>query len=127
MDNHYARIDQLYFIWNADWSIRGAIDAARDFVKGVESCALCEIAYSGVVQKSEWKECNASIPAPVTILYKNKVPEPLLRVADGMFPVVIVETDGTLRRLLEKDDIEACQGSVNAFKTILEQKIAALS
>lgn len=121
----YADVDALYFIWNADWSLGGAVQAAADFVRGVESCALCDIAYSGVKEKGAWKDCKASIPVPIETLFRNELAARLEAAAGDAFPVVLAERGGTLERIMSPADIEACKGDVDAFKAALTAALSA--
>lgn len=118
-------IESLYFIWNADWSIGGALQAGRDFVRGVESCALCDIAYQGVRQKSDWKACKAEISVPIQTLYKNQAEPELINAAQNRFPVVIAQSSAGLVKLLDKEEIEACHGDVQSFKQKLTRSMDA--
>ena len=115
----YDDVEQFYFVWNADWSIAGALNAAKEFVQGVESCALCDIAYSGVTQKADWKACKASIPVPIETLYKNKLPEELVGFANDDFPLVLVKTFKATFKMLDNKQIESCEGDVEAFKDLI--------
>lgn len=121
----FAGISRLVFVWNADWSIGGALRAAADFVRGVESCALCDIAYSGIKEKRAFKDCKASIPVPIEALCRNQLDDRLAAAADGEFPAVIAERDGELSVVMGPAAIEACQGDVDAFKAALEAAVAA--
>jgi len=98
-----------------------ALKAASDFVKGVESCALCEIAYSGVKEKGAWKQCKASIPVPIEVLYRNKLDTRLSKAAGQEFPIVLAQINGQLQKVLGKDEIESCQGDVESFKALLTE------
>jgi len=121
----FQNIETLYFVWNADWSIKGALQAATDFVRGVESCALCDIAYDGARKKTAWKECHASIPVPIETVYRNKLDDRLAVVAGDEFPVVLATIGGNPFKLLDKSEIESCNASVDAFKALLIEKAAA--
>lgn len=121
MADAFDGIDALYFVWNADWSIGGALQATADFIRGVESCALCEIAYAGVKEKSGWKDCKASIPVPIETLCRNQLDDRLRAAAGDAFPVVLAERGDRVDVIMGPDAIEACQGDVEAFKAALER------
>lgn len=123
MNHRLEGISTLYFVWNADWSLAGAVRAASDFVRGVESCALCEIVYDGVREKREWKACKSSIPVPIETMCRNKLPEPHSRAAGNEFPVVLAMIDGECVNLLGKSEIESCRGDVDKFKGLLLSKL----
>lgn len=126
MRGAFEGIDGLYFVWNSDWSIGGVLKAAADFVRGVESCSLCEIAYSGVREKSEWKECKAAIPVPLVVLFRNRLDDRLAAVAGDAFPVVLAEVGQRIVIAMDAASIEACRGDVATFKAALEQSCARL-
>ncbi|MCB9108375.1 MAG: hypothetical protein H6633_29620 [Anaerolineales bacterium] len=119
--NGYENIEKIYLIWNADWSI--GVQAAKDFVSGIESCALCAIVYSGVKQKTEWKACQATIPVPIETVYKNKITGSLKAVVKEDFPAVVAETNKELIKLMGKAEVEACEGDVEKFRSALEQRM----
>ncbi len=48
-------VNKISFVWNADFSVAGGINALQELVTGEHSCSLCEIAYHKVRQTKEWK------------------------------------------------------------------------
>lgn len=124
MPEMYKDIEKLYFIWNSDRSISGFLQGAKDYILGTHSCSLCEMAYSGVKKKPEWKKCTSSFPVPIDTLYKNQIPEYLEAIVGTEFPVVVAKTTRGFVKLLGKEDIDSCSGSLAEFKKLLDQKAA---
>ena len=106
MSNAFKGIERLYYVWNADFSVKGAVKAAADFIRGVEECALCEIAYDGIRQKPTWKQCQESLPVPIETRCRNQLDEPLAHAAGGEYPVVLALVNGRIIKLLGSSDIE---------------------
>ena len=124
MPEMYKDVEKLYFIWNSDWSINGFLQGAKDSIRGTHSCSLCEMAYSGVKKKPEWKKCTSSFPVPIDTLYKNQIPEYLEAIVGTEFPVVVAKTRREFVKLLGKEDIDSCSGNLAEFKKLLDQKVA---
>ena len=124
MSGTYKGIEKLYFIWNSDWSLGGFLQGAKDYIEGTHSCSLCEMAYSGVKKKSEWKTCTSSVPVPIDAIYKNQIPEYLTAIVGTEFPVVAAKTKSGYVKLLGKEEIDGCSGSLEAFKKLLDQMVA---
>lgn len=127
MSNDFQNIERIYYVWNADFSVKGALKAAADFVRGVEECALCEIAYSGVRQKPEWKQCQESLDVPIEAMCRNQLDDRLAEAADGEFPVVLAEVGGRVVKLMGSERIASCQGDVGRFKQALTERARAVA
>lgn len=120
--NDFENIERLYYVWNADFSVKGAFKAAADFVRGVEDCALCEIAYNGIRQKPEWKQCQESLSVPIEALCRNQLDDRLVEAANGEFPIVLAEVNGRIVKLMGAEQITRCQGDVGRFKEALTER-----
>lgn len=48
------KISRIVFVWNADFSIAGGVNAIKEVVSGHHICTLCEIAYHRGMQAGEW-------------------------------------------------------------------------
>ncbi|NEO83174.1 MAG: hypothetical protein F6J87_02770 [Spirulina sp. SIO3F2] len=122
----YHQVEKLYFVWNADWSLAGAMQAIQEWLTQTSTCALCEIAYAGIRPKAEWQQCQAAIPVPVEILCRNQL-SPALQAASGdAFPVVIAQTAQGLILVLEREAIAACEGDVERFRVALEAALNSM-
>lgn len=122
----YHQVEKLYFVWNADWSLAGAVQAIQEWLTQTSTCTLCDIAYAGIRPKAEWRRCQAAIPVPVETLCRNQL-SPALQAASGDgFPVVIAQTSQGLMRVLGQEAIAACEGDVERFRVALEAALSSI-
>ncbi|MGH7285493.1 MAG: hypothetical protein ACRELY_28560, partial [Polyangiaceae bacterium] len=82
-------IKRLYLVWNADLSLKGGLAYVANRLRGTEECALCELTYDGLSEKSQFKQCKRDIGLPFEGVYKNRLDPEQSKVADGDFPCVL--------------------------------------
>lgn len=118
------KIERIYFVWNADFSLKGGIRALSDVLQQQHSCSLCEIAYHTITQKSGWKAYKKSLGVPCQEPCRNQLNRALVAAAGGKFPAVLAKTTDNAVVLLNNDDIDSCDGSLEKFKIKLDSKLA---
>lgn len=104
------KVESIILVYNADWSLRGAVDYLVDRLRGTEDCALCEITHRFVFEKSQWNSCTAELGVPVEVLYRNKLDKDLEEVIQGDFPAVLARTKRGYIKLLGRAALESCAG-----------------
>jgi len=125
------RIKTIKFVWNADFSLSGGINALKEVVSGEHSCTLCEIAYHRVRQTKDWKNYKKSLQKK----YGCEVREPCrnqLSINEkkhiGLnYPTVLAITDDGFRTLLAGHEIDGCDGDFETFRSKLEQAISTIN
>jgi hypothetical protein len=115
-------IHELVLVYNADWSIPGAVEYVADMLRGNDNCALCAITHNTVTEKSEWKACKARLPVSVRGLYRNQLSPELARAAAGSFPCVLVRVDGGYERLVERATLERCKGDPSELMKAIDSE-----
>ena len=113
-------INKIYFVWDGEWNFNRVILDIKESIEGEHKCALCNIAYTGLLKKQQWKEFVSELRQDgfeVEALYINQLSPELKQVAVGSYPIVIGEAgNGELVVLLGKREISECQGSVEKLK-----------
>lgn len=117
-------IERIYFVWNADFSLKGGIQALSDVLQQQHSCTLCDIAYHRITQKSGWKAYKKSLGIPYQEPCRNQLNSALIEAAHGKFPAVLAKTSTGAIVLLDSESIDSCDGSLEQFKVKLNLKLA---
>lgn len=118
-----SRIDKIYFVWNADFSLAAAVRAVGEILRGEHSCSLCDVAYNRLTKKSGWKDYCRSLEIPSEELYRNQLTSIQDKAAEGKFPVVLADADERVVVLLRKQEIDSCSGDLDAFKRKLNKAL----
>ncbi|WP_306251695.1 hypothetical protein [Parvularcula sp. IMCC14364] len=121
-------ITKIYFVWNADKSLKGAVLGMIEVMRGIDSCSLCDITYNGLTPKPEWINYKAKLESQhqvdITEYYRNKLPDTLAGFIRGKFPAIIGErADGALLRLLSPSAIDECAGDLDQFMEVLDAEL----
>lgn len=124
-----GKIDRIVFVWNADFSIAGGVNAVKEVVSGHHTCTLCDIAYHRIMQTSEWtsykKELGKKLSAQIRQPCRNQLNKSELAVAAGDYPTVLARTDKGVIKLVSGEDIDSCNGEFGIFKSKLDAAINA--
>ena len=91
---------------------------------GRAHCSLCDITHGLVKERSDWRDCREQLPVPFETYHRDDQPA---AVRDGprRRPVVVAETAVGLVVLMGPAELEACNGSVEAFSAALDRSLAA--
>lgn len=110
-------VTELVGVYDADGSLLGELAYAWGKVRGTRHCGLCDITHALVRRKPEWDAMVARLPVPVRVLHLDELDDPL-REAVGRTgaPVVLAAEGGSWRELVGAGDLDAMDGSVDAFE-----------
>jgi len=109
-------IDRLIFVFDADsGAISAFFDSARKTLK-LGGCALCSITHGITGERSAWRDCREEIGVPVEYVHRDEVDGALEAAVGGSLPCVVAEVEGRLIRLLDREVLERCRGSVADFR-----------
>lgn len=117
------QVDKIYFVWNEDFSLAAAVRAIGDILKGKHTCSLCDIAYNRVIKKPAWKDYCQSLEIPSEERYRNQLTPTQHQVAKGEFPVVLADVNEQGVMILSKQEIDSCNGDLDAFKQKLNKAL----
>jgi hypothetical protein len=106
----------LVGVYDADGTPLGELSYFVGARLGRAHCSLCEITHGLVRAKAAWGDCRAALPIPFDTFHRNDAPASVRAAADGAWPTVVAELDdGSQLVLLGPDDLEACDGSLDAM------------
>ncbi len=113
---------RIILVYDADSGLAAMLlDVAKKAV-GREDCALCEIAYSPLGKRSAWKACERRLGVAVEELHRDQVPREW---GIAELPCVLVrDGDAIPRVLVSRDEILACNRSVEALEAKLVSALA---
>src|SRR3954468_21483820 len=118
------RITRLIGVYDADSTLGGELAYWVGARLGRRHCSLCEITHGSVRQRPEWKACRAALPVTFDTFHRNDQPEAIRAASGGEVPVVVAETDNGYLPLLDRRDLEACEGSIDRLVAAIEQAAA---
>lgn len=121
------KIERITFVWNADFSVAGGINALKEVIDGKHTCTLCEIAYHRVIQTKEWKsyknQLAKQLSAEIRQPCRNQLSKAELAITVNDFPAVLAHTDQGVIKLLGSHQIDACHGEFEPFESKLNEAI----
>jgi hypothetical protein len=123
--SHPRHITRLVGVYDAEGTLRGELSYWIGARLGRRHCSLCEITHGLVRERSDWQACRNGLPIPFDTFHLDDQPAAVRTVAAGRAPIVVAEVEGTHVVLLGPDEIEVCDGSVDALMSALE--VAAAS
>ena len=112
-------------IYDADATLIGEVGYWIGARLGARHCALCDITHGTFKVKDEWRSCSSGIGAPFMAFHRDDAPQEAVEAANGVYPVVLWHEAGVTRVVMGPDQLEACQGSPEAFTTALMGVLAA--
>lgn len=116
---------QINLIYDGD---AGMLPMLADVVKktfGFEECPLCEITYSAVGKRGEWKNCEAKLPYPVVHRHRNDIPNAWKQQL-GPLPVVALQDGDRISLLLDPAAIRSCQADPQCLDRKIRERVAVL-
>jgi len=121
-------VAKLIGIYNADGGLRGEIAYLFGHLVGTAECALCDITHSPLRKKKAWKEMEARLADELghemVLRHRNETTEAEAKASAGREPCVLIEgDDGNLSMILDWNDLQASDGSVEVFERILRSKL----
>jgi len=117
---------QLLGIYDADGGVLGELRYVVGHLRGTAECALCDITHSPVRRKRAWDRLVADLNLDIEVVHRNELPawarEPAAQVT---LPAVLGRrADGTVEVVLDRGELAACAGSVEAFRERLTRALA---
>ncbi|MGD2116357.1 MAG: hypothetical protein PVG07_14980, partial [Acidobacteriota bacterium] len=109
-------IERLIFVFDADSGVLNAFFDSAKKTLNLGGCALCSITHGLAGERSEWRDCREELGVPVEYVHRDEVGEELRAAADGELPCVVAEAGGELVRLIDREVLERCKGSVADFR-----------
>jgi hypothetical protein len=121
-----AELVRLVGVYDADHTLRGELAYFVGARLGRAHCSLCDITHGLLREKDDWKRCREGLAIPFDTFHRDDQPDDVRRAADGAAPVVVaVLDDGSSEVLLDDEQLDACDGSVDRLQSAVEQAVAA--
>jgi hypothetical protein len=115
---------RLVGVYDANGSIPGEIAYWVGARLGTRHCALCEITHGVFRQKSEWRECESSLPLPFEALHLDEIPPEMAATVEDRAPCVVAERDdGSLEIVIDREQLEACNGRPEELAALVEEVV----
>lgn len=119
---------RLIGIYNADGGLRGELAYFFGHLVGVAECALCDITHSPIRKKAQWRAFEQRLASElghtVVLRHRNETTEAEARASAGREPCVLIEgDDGNLSMIVDWNDLQVADGSVERFEQILRSKL----
>lgn len=122
--NHASspRIVKLTGVYDANGTLAGELAYWMGARLGSRHCALCEITHGLVRTKSEWREVRESLPVEFTAVHLDERDPAVAEASRGKEPcVVAVRDDGSAEVVIDRTELERCEGDPLTFAVLLER------
>jgi len=106
-------VNKLSMVYDAD-SGWGEVRYLLGKMRG-RHCALCDITHSTVKRKADFDDLACNLGMEVDVLHRNEQSPNLAAFTDGIEPVVVAHSSDGMKVLLDRDQLTACDGDVEAF------------
>jgi hypothetical protein len=111
----------LVGVYDADGTAVGELSYWIGARFGRAHCSLCEITHGLLRVKQAWTTCRLALPVEFETFHRNDMPDPVRIALDRPLPAVLGElADGSIVPLLGRDELDACDGSIDALLLALE-------
>jgi hypothetical protein len=108
-------IERLVGVYDADGTVRGELAYLLGRARGTAHCALCDITHGRLRRRADYDAASEQLTVPLQLRHRDEIDETVRVAADGRFPcVVAVGTDGAWV-VMDRDDLEACEGDPAAL------------
>jgi hypothetical protein len=127
-----SRVVSLMGVYRADGGIRGELTYLVGKVRGTAHCALCDVTHSPVRRKRAWRAMVDGLGVPFKLLHLNERSAHVIAAVGDRSPIVLAqvqEPGASLLRLvlvLDEDQVEASDGSVDVFERTLRRSLTEL-
>jgi hypothetical protein len=110
-----SNVTEFIGVYDADSTLIGEVSYWIGARLGRTHCSLCELTHGLFTQKSEWKECAATLAVPFLTFHRNDAPSDVLASINGSFPAVLVRTNDGLSLILTKNALDSFDGNTTDF------------
>lgn len=119
--------DKIYAIYDVRGTLGAEIAYIAGKLVGQRSCELCDISHGwNPLGKAAWRNAEGNL-ARVEWLHADHQPTALSSYTSGQLPCVVLAGAEHYKTLLNRPDLERCQGDINAFDVALQSALDGLS
>lgn len=122
-----SELVEVLGVYNADGGLRGEVSYIVGNILGRSHCGLCDITHSPIRRKQEWDALVARARVRIRIVHRNETsPAETEALRSISLPCVLgLDSAGRYAVLLDADQLNALDGSVEAFANALPRLIWA--
>lgn len=114
------RLTGLTGVYDADGSLSGELSYWIGARLGRRHCALCDITHGLVREKDEWSRLAARLPVGFTAVHLDERDPVVAEASRGQVPCVVATfDDGSARVVVEKEELESCDGDPHRLFDLL--------
>lgn len=117
------QVTRLVGVYDAVGTLRGELSYWVGARLGRAHCSLCEITHGTFRERRDWKDCRGGLGVPFDTYHRDDQPEAVRDAAEGAAPVVMAETSVGMILLLGPAELDACSGSLDAFRDALDRAL----
>ena len=118
--------DKIYAIYDVRGTLGAEIAYIAGKLVGQRGCALCDISHGwNPLGKAAWRNALGTL-ARVEWLHADEQPTALSNYTSGQLPCVVLAGAERYKTLLNRPDLERCQGDINAFELALRAALDGL-
>jgi len=117
-------VTEFIGVYDADSTILGEVGYWVGARLGIRHCSLCDITHGLFTERSEWKQCRASMSVPFNTYHRNDAPREVLDVVNGVFPCVVARRKEQLAVVLGPQELELLEGSPENLMNRLNELVA---
>ena len=119
--------DKIYAIYDVRGTLGAEIAYIAGKLVGQRGCELCDISHGwNPLGKAAWRNAEGNL-ARVEWLHADHQPTALSSHTSGQLPCVVLAGAEHYKTLLNRPDLERCQGDINAFDVALQAALDGLS
>jgi hypothetical protein len=119
------RPERLLFVYSSASGVLAMLADAAKKAAGIEDCALCEVTHSPLGKRSEWARCERGLGISVTLVHRDELPASWELDVHALPCVLAQHGQERPGLLLDKDQIAACAGRVDALEALLRRQLDA--
>ena len=114
---------KIYCIYNAKGSILGEITYLWKKLFLNFDCSLCNVSHNTFTEKQLWKKEISKFKYKLEMLHLDEQPENLQMFTEGLTPCVVSNNESEFNLIMDRDQINKLNGSVQLFFKKLNTKL----
>ena len=114
---------KIYCIYNAKGSILGEITYLWKKLFLNFDCSLCNVSHNTFTEKQLWKKEMSKFKYKLEMLHLDEQPKNLQMFTEGLTPCVVSNNESEFNLIMDRDQINKLNGSVQLFFKKLNTKL----
>lgn len=118
---------RLIGIYEAEGSLLGELRYVVGKLLGHRHCGLCDITHGAVRKKASFRDLEARLPLPITLLHLDERSDQVRAASEGHTPCVLLDDAAGLRVVIRAEELDRCDGDVACFEALVSAAVDAAS